>query len=228
MNDTWYSLAVGVALLDYALLVLVATVFAISFRSLRNDFRWVAGLMWFALAIETVAKLYLFQWIEGSNHYLLHVYTPGEFWLLALCYRELLHLSQHHRKHYTWAIIATGIAITAYAMVALGYPEAIGFKAAQWYNKVMVNCSMMVLSVWLFIRIIREPSQFPAHSSAIITLNSAILLYYAATFMVFVALELLLTESFEQGISLWLSFSVLALVLHALLLISLWQNRLAK
>ena len=142
-------------------------------------------LLWFALAIESASKLYLLQWIRASNHYLLHLYTVGEFWLLSMCYRELLQLSEAGRRRFLKAIVVLGGGITAYSLVCLVWPGWLPSESVQWYNKVLVNASVAAYAIWLFSRIIQSPGAFPGYSRGIVTLNSGVLLYYSATFVLF-------------------------------------------
>ena len=122
MELSWYQSSLALIWADYTVLVIVGLFAALNYKRFDAGARLLVWLLWFALGIESGSKLYLLQWIGGSNHYLLHLYTTGEFWLLSLCYRELLQLNTPTRKRFTQAAIAMGVVVSAYSILCLVWP----------------------------------------------------------------------------------------------------------
>ena len=225
MDFNWYTSSLTLIWVDYAILVISVLFTAVNYKRFDPDVRWLVWLLWFALAIESGSKLYLLHWVPGSNHYLLHLYTIGEFWLLSYCYRDLLQLSPTQREKFTYTTLALGTIISTYSVLCLLEPERLPSESVQWYNKVVVNAALMVYSSWLFARIIQSPGKFRHLSRGVVMLNSGVLLYYSATFLLFLTFEFLVEEAFKQTLAVWFCYTLLIFVLHITMLRSVWLLR---
>ena len=225
MNEQLYTGALVVVWLDFAALLATVVVTIVKNQKITPAFRWLAHFLWICIPVEVVAKLYLHHVLEGSNHYLLHLYTPAEFWLLSWCYLHLLPLNNTRQRTLRWSVFTLGSLITGYSLVALMWPQTLPNQSVVWFNKLLVNGAMMVYAIWLFVLMIQTPNRFTTHPAATVTLNSAVILYFAGTFMVFVGNELLVNEAFEITFGFWVANVLLILLFHMLILVSLWQTK---
>ena len=213
-----------IALADLVLLVLMSGLCLGWFNSLKPAFRYLAIYVWGVTLVELVAKLYYFGVIVGSNLWLLHVYTSFEFIVLSLLYREILSTSAKSKRMFSWYIGTVAVGIGVYSVLALvaNFPEKPDLF--QLHSKIVVHGSVMVYSGMLLLRILQSPQQYISGFRGLLPVNSALLLYFAGSFAIFLTLRFLVESDLEQTILLWLINAVLTLVLHMLCIFGLWAR----
>jgi len=217
-----YQLTELTALVDLALLVFTSGLGLAVFHRLKPAFSYLMVYLWGATLVELIAKLYYFGWLSGSNLWLLQAYTMFEFVVLALLYREVLGLQLRQRKGYTLGLGALAIALAAYAATTfVRQPDPSAF---QLYSKIVVHGTVMALSAALLVRVLKAPERYLENFRGLLPVNSALLLYYAGSFAIFLTMRYAIAHQLEQSVWLWLINVLLTLVLHVVCIFGLWAK----
>ncbi|MGB0175555.1 MAG: hypothetical protein ACPF9D_00220 [Owenweeksia sp.] len=214
----------GIALAD--LIVLLAGSITTWFfrKSLIPSMKWLLSYLFMVAGIEILAKMYVYEWLSGSNLHLLHIYAPLEFALLSLMY-----LSLFKSKRLKWILGSIFLLIVVYSVFNLLYNNGNTDDFAT-YSKLVVNGSMVGLSCLFFMQCLRDPARHMDHFNALGFTNSGILLYFAGSFIIYLILNELISSYVSDVLYLWVINAILTFIFHLTCIIALWQkdSRLTK
>ena len=212
-----------IAWVDQAWLLLVITTSLKSRFRLFQPMRYLVGYMCFICCIEILSKLYIYEWFSGSNLYLLHIYTTGEFAILSLLYLNIFKLKQINVSALQRFLFLVFLAVVAYSVYHLwrGGNVAAEFEL---YSKVLVSGTFISLSAWLFSQILKNPGSYIDHFKALAYFNSAVLLYFAGSFIIYLILNHLVNAQLSDTRYLWLINAFVALTFHLICGVALWQK----
>ncbi len=183
--------------------------------------KWLLGYLLMVGCIEIAAKLYVYEWLEGNNLYLLHIYTPLEFALLAMMYFRIFSWHRHSKISLLLQIIF--ILVVAYSIAHL-MGSLNGEQTFALYSKILVNGTMIGLSCAFFIQCLRFPGRFLHHFNAMGISNSGVLLYFAGSFIIYLILNQMINSMVSQVIYLWVINAILTFIFHLTCIIALWQK----
>ena len=217
-----------IALVDLGLLVFTSGLGLAWFQQLKPPFRFLMMYLWGVTAVELVAKLYYFGWVEGSNLWLLHIYTLFEFVVLGLFYREILapKLAQRarFRRGLNTYLLAGGAAIALYSVVLLATNSTGNPHLFQLYSKIVVHGTILVFASLFLLRVLQRPGSYVSGFRGLVPVNSTLLLYFAGSFLIFLTVRYAIQSDLEQTIVLWLINAILTLVLHVVCIFGLWAR----
>ncbi len=211
----------GVALGDLALLSAGLIALSSRFRRLTRPMRWLVMYLGIVWAVEILAKLYVYEWLPGSNLYLLHIYTPLEFALLGIMYLYLLDKKWQSRLGLSLLIFFLGIV--AYSVVNLigSWNNVQDFAL---YSKLLVNGTMVALASLFFVRILKNPGNYVQRFNSLGLANSGVLLYFAGSFIIYLIMNQLVNSYVSQTLYLWVMNAMLTFIFHLMCIIALWQK----
>lgn len=215
-------------LLELVSLAAAAVAGLIAYRKLGRGFRYLSLYLLMVTVVEVLAKLHLYVWTDVNNLYLLHIYTPLEFLLLSLVYREWLNPGRKGKKLFNVYIGGVTAGIVYYSIYELGLPHANDPVDFRLYSKALVNGSIITYSSLLVIKVIRKPVLFLEKDSFVLYVNSAMLLYFSGSFVVFLAITYLMRNDISETIYFWLINMILTFVLHTVCLFALWRKNRSR
>lgn len=211
-------------LLDMVPLTAGAAVGWMRFRQLGPAFRYLTLYLSVVAVVETLAKIHLYVWTDVNNLYLLHIYTPLEFLLLSLMYRKLLHLDARQYRNFTLYIAVMTTGIVSYSVYELCLSSANDPRGFQLYSKAFTHGSIITCASLFVIQALRRPGLFLEKDPFVLYLNSAVLLYFSGSFIIFLAINYLMRNAISDTIYFWLINVILTFVLHLVCLWGLWRN----
>lgn len=212
-----------IAWVDQAWVLLVLISIFKAPRALYQPMRYLVLYLGFVGCIELLSKLYLYEWLSGSNLHLLHIYTAGEFVILSLLYLSIFNAKQVNTKVLRWYLLVALLAILIYSAYHLWQGGNISAHF-ELYSKLLVSGTFISLSIWLFAQILKNPGQYISHFKGLAYLNSAVLLYFAGSFIIYLILNHLITAHLSDTRYLWLINALVALTFHLICGVALWQK----
>ena len=181
--------------------------------------------------IELIAKMHIYEWLPGDNLYLFYIYMPLEFALLSMMYLKMF--KRPHQKKVKMKVL---IALSFLLMFLLyflftGHPtEAWNHESFEPISKLIVNGCLVGFSLAFFLQNFKEPTRYLSHFKSLFYLNSAVLLYFAGTFIIYVFMKKMIDIEMTETVYLWLLNTLLIFTFHVICIASLWQkdSRLMK
>lgn len=217
MTDNLLNLTKGIALADLLLLLVSGVLAIIFFRRLDSWLKVFCIYLWVVGLVELAAKMYLYVWTDHDNLHLLHVYTLAEFLLLTLYFRD--QFTGRRKLLSVWIVLGPAVLMTLSVLEYSGFGNYL-----QMYGKLLVNGSVLVYALSFFVRIVLYPEGYPRGWKGPVPLNSAILLYFSASLVVFLTLSYYSRLDVNESIGLWLVNVILATLLHLTALVTLWKQ----
>jgi len=211
-------------LLELVPLAAGATVGLMHYRRLGPGLRYLCQYLVMVTVVEVLAKMHLYVWTGTPNLYLMHIYTPLEFVLLSLMYRELLHLDRAQRKRFTVYMAVAAGCIVAYSLYEWTFGNANDPLKFQLYSKALVNGSVITYASLFAIQALKRPGLFLEEDPFLLHINSAMLLYFSGSFIVFLTIDYLMRNDISETIYFWLINVILTFVLHLVCLFGLWRK----
>lgn len=218
------ELTSGIALADLILLFGISFFGGFLFKRLKPGPRYLLGYLWLVTLVESFSKLYYFGYLQGSNLWLLHVYTLPEFVLLTLMYREFISLSHRKFKTFSRYLWSATILIGLYSIVHLLGARPSRPEMFQLYSKTLVNGSIICYSAMLLIQALKSPSRFINGFQGVMQINTGMLLYFTGSFVIFLTLRFSVGSELQKTVALWFINALLTLLLHVICAFGLWAN----
>ena len=205
MLDAAFWLAqVGTA--SRVLLLAIGVLGLVRYRQLPRGLRWLVGLVWFGLAIETGAMV-LRHW-HRPNLLLIPLDAAGELWLLSLVFAWGLGSAKFSRWR-PW--VAGGFVLYAALSTAL-VPEAARFKP----DLLVVECLLVLGMAGLYFRkVLRELQVSRLAHDPMFWVAAGLLLYGLGKLQIALFSNYLLAH-YSRSLNLWVW------TIHGLLLIVLY------
>ena len=167
--------------------------------------------------IEVAAKLDLhYQLLGGNNLPLLHIYTLGEFILLFLFYVKLIERPQwlhDNRQLLLWSI--SGLII----LNSIFIQNIFEFNT---YAKTLVQLILIGCAILYFFNQAGKEQEPNPEARGLRIINSAILIYYSSSLVIFMFGNFLLTVETNE-FYLWIVNASLNILFHLLIFIALWS-----
>lgn len=217
----------GIALADLAMTWAGVLSCLLIWKRLISSLKWLWGYLLSVGIIELTAKLYVYEWLEGSNLYLFHIYTVLEFALLAWMYNRIF--SRRMSKALKVFLLLAFFSVATYSIAHLALnnwsPETF-----QTYHKLLVNGTLAGLALTFFIQSLKEPTRYLDHFHALGYANSGILLYFIGSFIIFLIMNQMVSSDLSKVMYLWIIHALLTFIFHLTCIIALWQkdSRLTK
>lgn len=176
--------------------------------------------------IETLSKLHVYRILDFENLYLLHIYTPLEFVLISLVYGGWFIFSKRQRWWFGGYVVIVTLCILIYSAYQLLVDGANDPTTFQLYSKAAVNGSIIAYASLFALQALRFPALFLGSDTFVLHINSAMLVYFSGSFIIFFAINYILQSDIAESIYFWLINVILTFVMHLVCLIGLWrQNR---
>lgn len=195
-----------------------------AYPRLDRGFRFLTIYLAVTALVEVLSKLHLYVWVESNNLYLLHFYTPLEFVLLSLVYGAWLHWSKSQRIWFHGYLVLVALGIVTYSAYQLLVDGANDPQTFQLYSKAAVNSSIIAYASMMVLQALRFPGLFLDKDAFVLHVNSAMLVYFSGSFIIFFAMDYLMRNAISETIHFWLINVILTFVLHLVCLIGLWRQ----
>jgi len=185
---------------------------AIKFRFSLREEKYLILLMICCLAAElTTRALWHF---EKNNLWVSHVFTPIESTLL------LLFFAKKFKK-----VISKLILVLAACFVVLAVVNMFFFDSLFRMNALAksIECVLLIgVSLLLWVKVMKDLKIQRLMSTTVFWINSAVLLYFSSTVLLFIFSQLIL-KSQELSIWIWTFHFVFMVIYYVLFSIGLWK-----
>lgn len=217
-------LTVYVVLAYAALVVLLGNVSLglIQWKDLEPALKWFVCFLCWNLGIEVLAKLDMaFKLLGGNNLPLLHLYTLGEFVLLFLFYTHLIEKPVWLRRLQYPILLAISMLIVLNSAFV---QDLYGFNT---YAKTGVQLLLIGAAVLFFFNLAAQEEPEAPSLPSLRLINSAILIYYSSSLVIFMFGNFLLTAHSNE-FYLWVINASLNILFHILIFIALWNLKFRR
>lgn len=218
------ELTSGLAFTDLALLIGISIFGTFIVNRLKKGARYLLAYIWLVTLVESVSKLYYFGYVQGSNLWLLHVYTLPEFILLSLMYKHFIRFNEKQARLFNYFLWLGSILIGLYSLVHLFGAGPTKTEVFQLYSKTLVNSSIICYAGILLVQTLKSPSRFINGFRGMIQINSGMLLYFTGSFVIFLTLRFLVDAELHKTAALWFINALLTLLLHVICAFGIWAN----
>ncbi len=178
----------------------------------------IRSLIWF-LSLGSATEIYSrsLSTAHSNNLFLLHIYTLFEFIAWTYFYRNIFRHKKHVAK-FPWFVLVVSCLIIANSV----FLEPLsGFNSNA---KTLVQVLFICYSVYYFFDVFGKIDLTKPQPLAITLINFAVVFYYSGTLFIFMSSKLLanIGISNNQQYGFWAINSLLNLIFHIIILISLW------
>lgn len=183
------------------------------FKFKKNELRWFNIFLVFAFIIQITALI--FTRLKIYNLPLLHIYTLLEFISLSLFYKDIIKKEFSLKKHFNLLIIIISILIIL---------NSIFLQDIYTFNSNAKTLTQVIYIGYALAYFFQAPFERSDLSKLLISINSAILLYYAGSLFIFMASSAFfqLTEMYRFF---WVINALLYLIFQLLVFVALWTFR---
>lgn len=226
-----YTLIEIITLVDLGVIWIAFLYTLPQFKTFHPAFQYLFRYIGVIVLIESLAKMHIYEWVPGDNLYLFYVYMPLEFALLSLMYLKIFkrpHRKQHQMK--ILILLAFVLMLVLYFVFTENPYRGWHHESFEPISKLIVNGCMVGFSLSFFLQNLREPSRYLKHFKSLFYVNSAMLLYFAGTFIIYIFMKKMVEVEVEDTVYLWLLNSLLIFTFHVICIAALWQkdSRLMK
>ncbi len=172
----------------------------------------------FAAIIQAIAY---YLWKNGKNNmFLLHIYTAEELTLITLMYMQLL--KGKISRNIFLAIIAIFIICAVLNTLYL--------QPITGHNTYVRSLESLIIIIWaiayFYSNLANEESTHVKQENGILVINSAFLLYFSASLLLFTLSNFIsVTSSKNLRINLWAIHALVSIIMYLLIAIGLWKHR---
>lgn len=204
-----------IGILDTILLLVMS--FLIYFYRFRfyRALKILGFFLFFSFLIQTTAIT--IPHLGFHNLWLLHILTLGEFVFLSLFFRELFTDKPKIQKTIIYTLPI------GFCLIIL---NSLFLEPLTDYNnnaKTFVQCVIIIYSVYYFYILSTREILTDQRFKALHLINSAILLYYAGTFFIFMATNISVLDAGNMGYIFWIFNAFLYFIFLIIILISLYK-----
>lgn len=218
------NLTSGLAFVDLGLLVGISIFGAFTAKKLKKGATYLLAYIWLVTLVESISKLYYAGYVQGSNLWLLHVYTLPEFVLLSLMYKNFIPLNKKQKNLFNYYMWGASVLIGLYSVVHLLGAGPSKPEMFQLYSKTLVNSSVICYAGILLVFTLKTPSRFINGFRGMLLINSGMLLYFTGSFVIFLTLRFLVGSELHKTAALWFINALLTLLLHVICAFGLWAH----
>ena len=187
----------------------------LQFRRLSPALRYLAGLIWFGLLLETVSEVLAFQHI--SNLFLGPLDSAAAVLLLSLVYRRALQSAAFTRVQ-PWL---AGAFVLYAGVSGLLSPEITRFKPMLQ----VVECLLVLLLVVLYFRkLLNELVVQRLTRDSMFWVSTGLLLYYLGKLQISLFSNYLMQYSKQFNIAVWTVHTLLLAVMFGCFTVALWMR----
>ncbi len=210
------SLLHSIGLLD-TILVTIAFLFFVGYWSIMSySLKIFGAFIGFSFLIQTSS--FTIPYLGYHNLWLLHIFTLGEFIILSLFYRQLFTKNPKLKQFIAYFLPIGSLLIILNTIFLQSLTEY------NSYAKTFVQCFTIAYSVYYFYILSTREILTEQRFKALHLINSAILLYYAGSFFIFMFANISVLISGEMSTSFWDFNAFLYLTFLILVLISLYKT----
>jgi hypothetical protein len=203
-------------LIAFADLALLAIVIATGFSMVRQlpvSMKWFLTYLLSVAIIESVAKIQFYVF-HRSNLYLIHLYTFLEFLFLSLYLREVLSLSKAKKKRLGWLIVGISAVLASYSIYGLTWYHSFQVPGnVSIYSRTLTSLLIIMLSVLCLVQFTRKSGK-TSDDSILFWLNAGVVIYFSGSFVIFMAMNKLISIPLKHSILLWLINAVLTFIFY--------------
>jgi hypothetical protein len=190
---------------------------ALYWKKLSTAYRWLVIFLWFDLLIELGARWWVWWPVSANNLPLLHLYTLGEL-IIWLCFFSELAPPAQKNRYRMWLLPVLAVLVVANSLWIQPLNQ---FNS---YAKTLVQLTIILLSLQYEFNFLRNEPFSPQESTSFRWVNRAALLYFSGSMFVFMFSEFALI-AWKQGYSWLWDFNILLnVMLHLILLLSIWKT----
>jgi hypothetical protein len=173
----------------------------------------------FLAAIVQAIAYYLWKHSQ-NNLYLLHLYTVEELVMLTFFYGYLLKSSIGKNIF----IVVAAFFITCAAL------NALFLQPITRHNTYARSLESLIIIIWTILYFYRHLAEDPdapqKHGNGILLINTAFLLYFSASLLLFTLSNFIsITSSKEMRVNLWAIHALVSIFMYILIAIGLWKHR---
>ena len=194
-------------------MVVAGIIGLVRWRKLPTNMRYLAALIGWVLPLNLLGFALLF--LHRSNLFMMPVYAVGEFWLLALMFRQTLK-SPTYSRAVPWLV--GGFA--AYALLdSLLAGTLDQFRPGQQ----VVQSVLVLLLVGLYFRkLLRELRVMELRREPMFWVSAGLLIYYLGYLQIAIFSNYLLHYSQQLNANVWMIHSFLFIILYSCYSLALW------
>ncbi len=198
--------------------VLLAAIISFKkFNHLDYNLKILAILIFFALLIETVLRVY---WLfHVSNLFLWPIYVAVEFTLLFLIYTNTL--QNAFLSKYRVPII---ILFIAYLIFKTVHEDALLNQIDQG-GRLLESISLIILIFMYFYKIYNDDPDPNLFNSPMFTITVGLLLYFSGNFLIFLFTNFIIQYSHSFNTHIWITHAFLNSILYLTYAFALWKSR---
>ncbi len=197
---------------------LIATVVGlVRYKFLSKSFQYLAQLVFFALSIEIVSRVF---WLyKISNLFLWPLYIAVEFGMLVWIYSR--ELDSQFLKRYRVYIILFFCTYIAYRTLHTGS------KITQIDNGGRLLESIVVLALVLsyFGKLYRDQSFKTLKNNGLFGISAGLFIFFSCNFLIFLFINFMLQYSQKLNYQVWVIHGILNGILYLSYTFALWNNR---